>query len=266
MSTATAFSPTPTKRRAEKSLRRLARTFVDAEPLFIQLSSRNHQVFYGRRGTGKTHALKFLAESIGAKQEKPIYVNLRSVGFNGSIYSDGKRSLAERASRLIIDDLEAIEQEVMQLAVELIDGAPDPAQITIRLDDLSEAIRAVEVRGPIEEEQTVTGNSENNALVSGKLGPKTAEVSAALGEKVSCTTATRTKRSGDATISIDFGTLQTALSGLVDVLGYADYLVAYRRMERNSDRPPAVSRRSNKTHNPSATQDHCEDRRNRASV
>jgi hypothetical protein len=47
-------------RRAEKlSQDILARTFVDAEPLFIQLSSRNHQVLYGRRGTGKTHALKF---------------------------------------------------------------------------------------------------------------------------------------------------------------------------------------------------------------
>jgi hypothetical protein len=50
-------------RRAEKlSQELLAKTFVDAEPLFIQLSSRNHQVLYGRRGTGKTHALKFFSK------------------------------------------------------------------------------------------------------------------------------------------------------------------------------------------------------------
>jgi Cdc6-like AAA superfamily ATPase len=52
-------------RRAEKlSQDLLAKTFVDAEPLFIQLSSRNHQVLYGRRGTGKTHALKFLGTAL----------------------------------------------------------------------------------------------------------------------------------------------------------------------------------------------------------
>ena len=142
-------------RRAEKvSQEILARTFVDAEPLFIQLSSRNHQVLYGRRGTGKTHALKYLAELISAKLEKPIYVDLRSVGSNGSIYSDGQRSLAERASRLIVDVLQAIEQELMQLAIEQIDAAPDAAQITLRLDDLGSAIRSVEVKGLAEEART----------------------------------------------------------------------------------------------------------------
>jgi len=75
------------ERRSEKvSQEILARTFVDAEPLFIQLSSRNHQVLYGRRGTGKTHALKFLAEQIQGQNELSIYVDLRTVGSNGSIY------------------------------------------------------------------------------------------------------------------------------------------------------------------------------------
>jgi Cdc6-like AAA superfamily ATPase len=71
-------------RRAEKvSQEILTRTFVDAEPLFIQLSSKNHQVLYGRRGTGKTHALKFLAEKISEQGETSIYVDLRAVGSNG---------------------------------------------------------------------------------------------------------------------------------------------------------------------------------------
>jgi Cdc6-like AAA superfamily ATPase len=88
-------------RRAEKlSQDLLAKTFVDAEPLFIQLSSRNHQVLYGRRGTGKTHALKFLGDSISANGDAAIYIDLRTIGSNGSIYSDTQRSLPERATRL----------------------------------------------------------------------------------------------------------------------------------------------------------------------
>src|ERR1022692_1429308 len=82
-------------RRAEKlSQEILARTFVDAEPLFIQLSSKNHQVLYGRRGTGKTHALKFLAESISLQGDKAIYIDLRAVGSNGSIYADQERPIS----------------------------------------------------------------------------------------------------------------------------------------------------------------------------
>jgi hypothetical protein len=208
-------------RRAEKvSLEILAKTFVDAEPLFIQLSSRNHQVFYGRRGTGKTHALKYLAESIRAKGDKPIYVDLRSVGSNGSIYSDGQRSLAERASRLIVDVLEAIEQELMQIAVEQIDTSPDPAQITLRLDDLGAAIRSVEVRGSVEQEHTHGHSREVGSSVSAKLLPTVSlGVEASASNKESSTQLSKSKKSGDEHISIDFGTLQGALSGLINVLG-----------------------------------------------
>jgi hypothetical protein len=207
-------------RRAEKvSQEILARTFVDAEPLFIQLSSRNHQVFYGRRGTGKTHALKFLAESIRAKQEKAIYVDLRSVGSNGSIYSDGKRSLAERASRLIVDVLEAIEQELMQIAIEQIDTVPDPTQITLRLDDLSAAIRSVEVRGTVEEEHTTANGRERGNSAAAKLSPQSGGLELALSNKETINRSVRVKMSGSADISIDFGPLQGALSGLINVLG-----------------------------------------------
>ena len=36
---------------------RLVETFVDVGPLFTLLSSADHQIIFGRRGTGKTHAL-----------------------------------------------------------------------------------------------------------------------------------------------------------------------------------------------------------------
>lgn len=207
-------------RRAEKvSQEILAKTFVDAEPLFIQLSSRNHQVFYGRRGTGKTHALKFLAESIRARKENAIYIDLRSVGSNGSIYSDGKRTLAERASRLIVDVLEAIEQELMQIAIEQIDTVPDPTQITLRLDDLAAAIRSVEVRGTFEREHTEANGRELGNAAIAKLTPQSAGLELALNNKETANRSTRVKMSGSADISIDFGPLQGALSGLIDVLG-----------------------------------------------
>lgn len=42
----------------------LASTFVDAGPLFDLLSTPDHQIMFGRRGTGKTHALLYLERKI----------------------------------------------------------------------------------------------------------------------------------------------------------------------------------------------------------
>jgi hypothetical protein len=49
------------QKRAEKSdASILVDTFVDNEPLVDMLQTENSQGIYGRRGTGKTHALLYL--------------------------------------------------------------------------------------------------------------------------------------------------------------------------------------------------------------
>src|SRR3954467_10725938 len=62
-------------KRAERSSdAMLVATFVDSAPLFDLLSTPNNQVIYGRRGTGKTHALKYLAQTVERRGEYPIYI------------------------------------------------------------------------------------------------------------------------------------------------------------------------------------------------
>jgi len=128
------------KRAERASSEILVSNFVDSEPLFDLLSTPNNQVVYGRRGTGKTHALKYLAEFVELAGDHSIYLDLRSIGSNTSIYSDGNRSLTDRASTLIVDVLNALYDEFYDIAVKAIDKAPDPNQLTLRLDDLSSAI------------------------------------------------------------------------------------------------------------------------------
>lgn len=57
-------------RRAEgaTSSELLVETFVDAGPLFTLLSSPDHQIAYGRRGTGKTHALIYLRSKLESRE------------------------------------------------------------------------------------------------------------------------------------------------------------------------------------------------------
>ena len=86
-------------KRAEKiDKEALVETFVDVGPLLALLSTIDNQILYGRRGTGKTHALVYLAETVKNKGDIPVYVDLRSIGSTGGIYSDQNIPFHERAT------------------------------------------------------------------------------------------------------------------------------------------------------------------------
>src|SRR5260221_2213010 len=85
-------------RRAESTARAtLIETFVDVGPLFTLLSSNDHQVLFGRRGTGKTHALTYLAGRREGAGDAVVIVDLRNVGSNAGLYGDASRPMEERA-------------------------------------------------------------------------------------------------------------------------------------------------------------------------
>ncbi len=86
----------------------LVKTFVDVAHLFTMLSNDDHQVLYGRRGTGKTHALKYLVEHTRTRGQVPVYVDMRTLGSSGGLYADDTAPLSERATRLLVDTLLAI--------------------------------------------------------------------------------------------------------------------------------------------------------------
>ncbi|HEY9626988.1 MAG TPA: hypothetical protein V6C84_06780 [Coleofasciculaceae cyanobacterium] len=97
------------QRRAEMNERnKLVSTFVDSGSLFTLLSSGDHQVIYGRRGTGKTHAFIYLAEMVSKQGDIPVYIDMRNIGSSGGVYTDPNLSLAERATRLLLDTLSSV--------------------------------------------------------------------------------------------------------------------------------------------------------------
>jgi hypothetical protein len=107
------------QRRAERvEAARLVATFVEAGSLFTLLSSPDHQVIYGRRGTGKTHALKYLGEDVRRKGDHSIYVDMRTIGSNGGLYADTNILITERGTRLLVDTVVAIHEGLIDLALE----------------------------------------------------------------------------------------------------------------------------------------------------
>lgn len=211
-------------KRAEKATETsLVATYVDSAPLFALLSTENNQVIYGRRGTGKTHALKVLGDHVEQKKsEIPVYIDMRTVGSNGSIYSDQSRSLAERASVLLIDAISSILNEFYNIAISYIDGHPNPEEVTRRLDALQQSVSTVRISGDVGQE-TTSGKKDKNAT-TGKgtfsLWPSPSiggELSRSAEKEVS--TQQVTKRSGREAVHLNFGSIAGALADMVAILG-----------------------------------------------
>lgn len=209
-------------RRAESTAReKLIQTFVDVGPLFTLLSSHDHQVIYGRRGTGKTHALAYLADRRESEGDVAAYVDLRNIGSTGGIYADPTCSLSERATRLLIDTLSAIHNSLLDSS--LANDALDLSQMGPALDDLADAVTNVRVVGSIEREESdansrsTTESTELNAtfgLGGGSVSAGIGSTSAETG-----TTERSTRRVGIEQLHVNFGTAGAAFRRIATAMG-----------------------------------------------
>lgn len=138
--------------RAEKlEQSEIVSTFVDAEPLVTLLQRTDHQVIYGRRGTGKTHLLSYAQGQRQIEGHLVFFIDLRSMGSNGAIYNDQNATLGERATRLLADVLIEIHNQAIAYAISNLDpSALD--RMTHAVDALAEAASTVKIVGNHEEE------------------------------------------------------------------------------------------------------------------
>lgn len=209
-------------KRAEKNDRQaLIDSFVDVGPLSTVLSTVDNQILYGRRGTGKTHALKFIAGIMRDKGDIPIYIDLRQIGSTGGLYSDGSIPLAERATRLLIDTLASLHSELLNVAIdEYYDF--NLAELGPVLDDLAESISEVKVSGTVREEQAASANEKESTgsdigLRIGNTGIK-GSVTVKSSAEVSATKDYKITREGNIEHRVHFGRLATSLQKLIVVL------------------------------------------------
>ena len=101
----------------QEDVRRVLGTYVDVG-LLPQLNNANHQVFYGRRGTGKTHVMKVLEASL---KEDPantvVYIDCRVLGSTEQ-FSDTELPLPKRCLSLFRDVLLEVYHSVLEHIVE----------------------------------------------------------------------------------------------------------------------------------------------------
>lgn len=211
-------------RRADQSDRRkLVETFVDVGSLLTLLSSPDHQIVYGRRGTGKTHALLYLADEMRRRGDLAVYVDMRTIGSTGGIYNDPSLPMTERGTRLLLDALGAIHDPLVDQALTLDDEVGDFTQGLTLLDRLAaEIAKSVRVVGVVRTEDAernavATGSGSNAALAISATPSLTLGVGDTANQEHSFER--RTQRQGVEQHRIHFGAVSGVMRDVVPALG-----------------------------------------------
>lgn len=150
------------KRSETLDIEYLVKTFVNVGPLFTILSNKEHEIIYGRRGTGKTHALLNLKSKILSQNEIPIYIDLRTIGSNGGIFSDSSISVKERASRLLIDTISYIVTNIIDFVILDESEKYDLSKISPISDQIWNSINEIKIDSEIEQTESLSNNNETS--------------------------------------------------------------------------------------------------------
>lgn len=194
--------------------------FVPVGSLMAHLDSAEHHVLFGRRGTGKTHLLRYLKEQKTADGQVAVYIDLRHIGSPDDIYSSRQDDFLAQATPLLVDVVEAIHGGICDRVLDdrwygrldsLCDG----------LDALAEAATQIRVVGEVEverhhEHQSRSERSRDfgvsvarNAAGSAKMSRRTEQTKRHL---------ERTVNRGRESHHVLLGPLSTAIRTVADAL------------------------------------------------
>lgn len=141
-------------KRAEKSdSPHLHETFVDSG-IGDMLDNVDHQVLYGRRGTGKTHAFAYLSSERRRAGDISVMLDLRTVGSPDGIVDPESGTPAERASRLLIDLLGQLRDAIYDAVLGDEDLVEDGAFVE-KVDGLLAAITNIHIEGEVEHSEEI---------------------------------------------------------------------------------------------------------------
>lgn len=196
-------------------------SFVDIGPLFTLLSNYDNQILFGRRGTGKTHVLGYLASEIQKSGALAIQLDMRTIGSTGGIYSDPELTLAERATRLLADVLAAVHDRILNEALENAEEL-DLSVLGPLLDNFIDAATSVVVEGTVETVEGLSASQttmkSNKIDISAALSGANAGLCLANEAKTHAARDQKVTRSGSERLRIGFGPVGREFERLVQGL------------------------------------------------
>lgn len=193
-------------------------SFVDVGPLFTLLSNLDNQILFGRRGTGKTHVLGYLVNEIHKKGIIALHLDMRTIGSTGGIYSDPRLTLAERATRLLVDTLCAIHDSVLTETLEKTEEY-DLSALGPLLDNFIDASTNVVVEGVVEIQESESSTRTSSDDIKANIGAGSTGLQSSVGmskeNKDQSAEERRTKREGTERLRVRFGAVGREFERLV---------------------------------------------------
>jgi hypothetical protein len=207
-------------RRAENAPDLVLRdSFVPVPNLLAHLESPDHHVLFGRRGTGKTHLLRYLQAGALDAGSLAIYLDLRKIGSPEDV-SGAAGDFAPRSTALLVDVLEAVHTALCeQLLSDRWNGYL--GTVGPGLDALAEAATQIRVVGEVEvehqEERSVQSERSRSVELSAARDPRAAWKADSRHNR-SARSAERTLSRGRESHHLLLGPLSGALRQIADAL------------------------------------------------
>lgn len=149
-------------RRAERlDPKTQAATYVALGGIENTLLNEDNRIIFGRRGTGKSHVIAFIADTISKRGELPIDIDLRYIGSNSYYYIDEGVPIADRATRLIRDFISALNDAFLE-KVTAPRSAFDVRRLSPLLDRLGASVKEVLIKETVET-KTIDQDSERSS-------------------------------------------------------------------------------------------------------
>jgi hypothetical protein len=208
------------KRADQSQAQRLADTFVDSG-VSAALEAIDHQVVYGRRGTGKTHALRYLEASAHAAGDTALYLDLRTIGSPAGLLGIGDVPPTERTARLLVDMLTQLHDELLSTAVSNHELLGDQ-HFVAALDRLAASITTVRVSDEVEVERSGEASTSSTSGSGVGMAARPAPELRAYRESTrsgSRREAVRETRRGTERVGLVFGDVSRALRDVTRELG-----------------------------------------------
>lgn len=201
------------KRTERVSDEHVVATYVDSGGLSDALANRDNGIIYGRRGTGKTHALKYLEQTEAANGAFVVYIDVeRDLGSTEGIYSDSSIGVVQRATRLLVDVLGIIHNRLVE---EAFDGSLGDCldDIDIMCDHFGQIV--VSDQGEIEKTTGSESLESGSVGFSGTLNSTGIGFNAKADSSEKQTASTRVKQTGVVRHRVHFGAFGSLLGKVV---------------------------------------------------
>lgn len=156
---------------------KLVSTYVDVG-LLPQLYNRNHQIFYGRRGTGKTHVMKVLEKRfLDDENLTVVYIDCRTLG-STTQFADGSLPMGRRCLALFRDFLMVIHHSLLEHIIEFPSDQANSAleevdRLASLITDPLTTLRANRLEAELSDAQLRSSDSSSGVFLSSEyLGGK----------------------------------------------------------------------------------------------